>query len=541
MSALVGLLSQDWPQTERRKALLAMSHALEGRGTEPFASWSLESEPVALGIRELVTRDLTPDGRQPALSSQKPIAVILDGVIGNAASLRRDLEEAGIKPRGHGDAELLAELVAEFGLNLILQRLEGSFAFALWDGEAQALHLVRDRMGGKPLCVTRQGNTIAFASRPDAFEGLAGYQKQLNPDAVAAYLTCGYSHGTTCLLKDIVILPPGHRLMLRAEDTAIPAPESWWSPATALEEIALRGAPATRLDRLLGIITSETVQADVPFLTLDDGSQEARNLSTYLGQKSDKPQRSLPLMMPDAVSVQTAFEITVGLPLPVADPDSCLLVHTFRNQPDMAGNIVFSSCPSAILNGENVQPAHFTIPRPISRLAAKLMPRHFAHQSADALTMAIESHGYWPCHENPADPHFSPVFEIPRLPMGQRDLALCFGMDGPLRKSRLPMLDALAGLYNLDLRAPLADHRILDYQIPTLQRSKADIAGWMRGPLRVRMQNTLNNMHYEMLHIKNRNVIMTHWQKFLSGDNSNVHGLWAWLTLCTWVSTHRLT
>lgn len=541
MSALVGLLAKDWPQTERKRALAAMAHSLKGRGTEPFANWTLESEPVGLGIRELITKDLTPDGRQPALSSLKPIAVILDGIIGNASALRRDLEDAGIKPRGYSDAELLAELVAQYGLNRTLQRLEGAFAFALWDGETQSLHLVRDRMGAKPLFVTKQGNIVAFASSPDAFEGLGGYQKRFNPNAVASFLSLGYSQGTDTLLKDVISLPPGHRLMLKADSNSWPAPECWWNPATTLEEIALRGTSGTRQDRMLEILTTEASQTDVPFHTLDDGSIEARNQDIFLSKKSDKAIRGVSLTTPDAVSVQGAFEKLSELAMPTADADACLLSYTFKTRPDLSGHVVLTSCPSAGILGESNDNTAVYIPRPIKRMAARLMPKQFSHLAIDAQTLVLENYGYWQGHENPATPHFEASFERPRLSLSERDCALFYGLAGPLREARLPAQDAVAGLYNIDLRCPWADHRILEYQIPTLHRSKADIGGWMRGPLRIRMQNTLNNMCFEMLQIKRSDVIMSNWQKFLAGENSKTHALWAWLCLATWASSNRLT
>ncbi|NBX66489.1 MAG: hypothetical protein EBQ96_05780 [Proteobacteria bacterium] len=545
MSALVGLLAADWPQTGRRKALSAMAGALKGRGAEPFSSWTLENEPVGLGIRELITRDLTPDGRQPALSMQKPIAVILDGIISNANVIRRDLEEEGIKPRGYGDAELLAEAVAKYGLNRLLQKLEGAFVFALWDGQTQALHLVRDRMGAKPLFVARLGNTTVFASSPDAFEALEHYQKNLNPDSVAEYLACGYWRGGTCLLKNVTSLPPGHRLMLKADDTVLPQPESWWNPASALEEIALRGTSANanpgRFDRLMDVLATEATAIDIPFYILSDASLESKNHEALLVRRSDKNIRILPWQMPDAAGIQTAFEALSALPMPTADPDACLLAHSLKAQPDIAGSVLLAHSTHAALDDTEGKTTGMAIPRPLRQAAAKLMPSRFAFLAEDAIDLTQGAYGYWPGPENPAIQGFRPVFDRPRIPLSEKNCALFFGFEGPMRHARMPMLDAVSALYNLDLRSPLVDHRLLDYHIPAFHRSKADISGWLRGPLRIRMQKTLNNVFFDLLHIENSEKILSTWQKFLGGDNTQAQALWAWLTLAAWVSARRLT
>ena len=153
MSFLAGLVFRQIPTTPDavRRAGRALVDAGSSRGADDTGVWA--EGGVTLGSRALRTLDLTPDGAQPVKSADGRVAVILDGYVANAQNLRRELEEAGIRLHGHGDSELVAAGAAHLGLNRLLQKMEGAFALALWDADSKALHLVRDRMGIKPLYV----------------------------------------------------------------------------------------------------------------------------------------------------------------------------------------------------------------------------------------------------------------------------------------------------------------------------------------------------------------------------------------------------
>lgn len=542
MSALAGMMAENLGADVRRTIVAAMVRATQGRGTEPFASWGIEDEPVTLGIRQLPTLDLTPDGRQPALSVQKPLAALLDGHIANAAQLRRDLEEAGIKLRGHGDAELLVESVAHVGLNRLLQKLEGAFAFALWDGEARTLHLVRDRMGAKPLYVTQWEGAFAFASDPAAFQVLKG-SSGLDESAVAEFLAFGYVPAPKTLRKGVVALPPAHRLMLRPSDTSMPAPEAWWSPLSAVEEIALRGKPAnendTRADRLMEMMAAQSSRLDAPFACLDDGSAGARTLKSHLARTSERTLRTAEIKAPDAVAVQTAFEALASLPLPLANPDA---VPLWLSMNALRGNasVVIASCEWAERRGGTTaeRPAH--LPRPLARAAARLMPQHFAHWAEEASGMLADRLGLWPNIEKLTGRTVEWPIERPRMPMTESDVAAFNAFAGPFRQAFLPMLDILAESMDMEARCPFADHRILEYHWPSPTTSKSDVGGWLRGPLRIRMQNTLDNSIFNLLHLKHSDSILVTWQKCLGGDNTKAHSLWGFLMLAEWAARHGL-
>ena len=203
MSAIAGCIGQK----NIAKATLAR---VTGRGQEKPAFWAAPDGMVELAVRQLRTHDLTPDGAQPAIARNGNTVAVFDGYVSNASTLRRELEEAGTVFRGHGHAELLVEATAHWGLNRLLQKLEGAFAFALWDATENAVHLVRDRMGAKPLY---------FAPLPEGGFAFASSAAALGttPDtkALKACLTLGHIPAPLSPYKGVGCLAPGHRLTLR--------------------------------------------------------------------------------------------------------------------------------------------------------------------------------------------------------------------------------------------------------------------------------------------------------------------------------------
>lgn len=541
MSAIFGILAPEMPADKRQNTLAKMLVPPHGRGTENPNIWHAPDAPISLAIRALTTTDLTPDGKQPALAASHRIAVVLDGYISNAPTLRRELEETGTRLRGHGDAELLAQAAAHFGLNRLLQKLEGAFAFALWDGNTGALHLVRDRMGIKPLFIIRNGTHTAFASNPNAFKDLPDYNAALDTESVQEYLSIGYVTAPKTLLKNVICIPPAARLMLQATDTTMPEPEAWWRPSTTLEEIALRNTNTSdslaKTEKMQILLAAEAARADIGLTILDTGMAEARRLQAALERSIGKTIKTLSITTPNAIEVQTAFDALSQEPWPSANPAACTLWHTFNNADDLSG-IILNAGSINTLNTEDSSTKTNTWPRPIRKLAATLLPKSFGHLSHNAQDIFKTRNTHWQgLFENKFTPALAPP---PRMDMPVNDLAAYFDFCGPCIQNDLPMLDSITGSHNLELRLPWADQRLLEFYLPAPITLDCEIGNWLRGPLRIRMQNTLSNVYFDAFKICNKQILQDSWQKLLNGDNSQAKPIWAYLTLATWANTNDL-
>jgi len=168
---------------------------------------------LALGHRRLAVIDLTETGRQPMSNRANGIWVVYNGEIYNFRELRRELQACGHHFFSRSDTEVIIHLYEEFGEEAF-RRLNGIFAFALWDGRRNRLLLVRDRYGAKPLYYTIKNDLLAFASEVKALLQVDGIKAGLNHAALAEYFTFQNCFGAATLFENIKLLEPGHYLVI---------------------------------------------------------------------------------------------------------------------------------------------------------------------------------------------------------------------------------------------------------------------------------------------------------------------------------------
>src|SRR5260370_155324 len=143
-----------------------MSLRLVHRGPDDAGVWHDPAAGIALGFRRLSIIDTSPAGHQPMQSASGRYTIVFNGEVYNFESIRQELIESGNSPvwRGHSDTEVLLAAFEAWGLEATVQRFVGMFAFALWDSRERKLHLVRDRMGVKPLYYAAAQGSVLFGS-----------------------------------------------------------------------------------------------------------------------------------------------------------------------------------------------------------------------------------------------------------------------------------------------------------------------------------------------------------------------------------------
>lgn len=211
-----------------------MGRRIARRGPDASAVWQEAANGVAFAHARLAIIDLTPTGAQPMSCPNGRYTICFNGEIYNYRELRHQLEKEGFAFawRGTSDTEVILALVSRHGVVGALKRMEGMFAFALWDHAERTMTIARDRIGEKPLLYSLVQNRLSFASDMTAVEeGLDGSLPH-DEDAVSAFLTVGYVPSPRSVLRGIRKLRPAHYAVLSEKELRQGSVEevAYWTP-----------------------------------------------------------------------------------------------------------------------------------------------------------------------------------------------------------------------------------------------------------------------------------------------------------------------
>lgn len=249
-------------QREKPFAVVGQLSQAVGRGE------SRSPYRVGLGHRRLAVVDLSPLGHQPMGSEDGAQWITYNGEVYNAPELRSELEALGHRFRSQSDTEVLLAAYRQWG-PACLERCNGMFAFALWDGREQALFCARDRFGMKPFYYRHDGRRFLFASEIKALTLEPGWTCVPNDRAVHDYLTAArQDHTAETFFRDVRQLAPGEWMTVRPGwarqgDRLVIGRTCWWSLQAAPQPVTLaQAAEGTR--SLLEDSVRLQLRADVP-------------------------------------------------------------------------------------------------------------------------------------------------------------------------------------------------------------------------------------------------------------------------------------
>jgi asparagine synthase (glutamine-hydrolysing) len=194
--------------------LKRMTDSIAHRGPDGEGQWV--DGPVGLGHRRLSIIDLTPAGHQPMMSADGRFVLTYNGEIYNFQTLRAELESCGYQFRSRTDSEVLLYGFSKWR-EKVLDRLNGMFAFAIWDRQRRELFLARDRYGVKPLYYSFQNGKFLFASETKAIVTVPGFERTIDKEALLEYFTFQNLFTDRTLLQDVRLLPAGTYMCLHAD------------------------------------------------------------------------------------------------------------------------------------------------------------------------------------------------------------------------------------------------------------------------------------------------------------------------------------
>src|ERR1044072_5068718 len=196
IAGLAGAGNRDEAQQRVRRMMATLARrGPDGQGVKIWPE-------AVLGHRRLSIFDLSELGAQPMLSPDGSVGITFNGAIYNFRELRAELEADGYHFKSHTDTEVLLHGYDAWGLDKLLERIRGMFVFALWDDRKQALFLVRDRLGVKPLLYATRNGQLAFASTARSLRA-GGFAGEIADLALAEYLEFGYVTDQRSIYRDV--------------------------------------------------------------------------------------------------------------------------------------------------------------------------------------------------------------------------------------------------------------------------------------------------------------------------------------------------
>jgi asparagine synthase (glutamine-hydrolysing) len=280
----------------------AMADAIAYRGPDGAEVWSDPEVGVALSHRRLAIVDLTPTGAQPMISADGRWVISYNGEVYNAEIIAKHPQLASLKRRGTSDTEIILESIARRGPEATLDDMNGMFAIALWDRLTRTLHLIRDRLGIKPLFYAQTGGGVYFASELKAFSA-AGLDFSIDPASVASFLRFAYVPAPFSIYRGVNKVLPGevvsfgsdrraaHRIYWNLNDVAVKGQASPFSGSDAEAE--------ERLDALLADAVSGQLMSDVPLGAFLSGGIDSSTVVALMMAAGRGPVRTFSIGFPD--------------------------------------------------------------------------------------------------------------------------------------------------------------------------------------------------------------------------------------------------
>jgi asparagine synthase (glutamine-hydrolysing) len=271
----------------------AMTDAISHRGPDDEGAWAAPEQRVALGHRRLSIVDLSPAGHQPMSNEDGTVWITYNGEVYNHEALRGELEAKGHRYRSRTDSETIVHLYEEEGPRCV-ERLQGMFAFAIWDTRRRELFLARDRLGVKPLHYAQLPGGIVFGSEVKALLRHPAVTADLDEEGFFHYLTFAFAPPPRTLFAGIRKLAPAERMTVRADGSA--QRDTYWSPFApdVAAQVAAMSEPEMieHTRDLLRDSIGKRMMSDVPFGVFLSGGLDSSTNVALMAELTSQPVRT---------------------------------------------------------------------------------------------------------------------------------------------------------------------------------------------------------------------------------------------------------
>lgn len=295
---MCGIIGQAFKGSRcKPETLRAMRDTMIHRGPDDTGEWYSEDLRVGLAHRRLAIIDLSARAQQPMCDESVKLVIVFNGEIYNFLDLRADLEKNGYTFKSNSDTEVVLVAYQEWGIDCI-SRLNGMFAFCIYDDREKLLFLARDRAGEKPLYYRYSNGKVSFASELKAIMADPGAQRKLNLDAVNYYLAYGYVPCPMSILEGVEKLPPAHAMLYYIDQDLMKIWKYWDLPEPNVNNNASIRDLSDEFELLLRDSVSRQMVSDVPIGVLLSGGCDSSLVTALASSLSEQPLRTFTVCFP---------------------------------------------------------------------------------------------------------------------------------------------------------------------------------------------------------------------------------------------------
>ncbi len=599
-----------------------MNDVLSHRGPDGAGIWVDQEAGIALAHRRLAIIDLSELGYQPMESHSGRYVITFNGEIYNFLSLKPKLEGKGHRFRGTSDTEVLLAAIEEWGLKHALTEINGMFAFALWDRQERVLHLARDRMGKKPIYYGWSGQTFLFGSELKALRKHPDFVPEIDRNVLSVYTRHNYVPTPWSIYKGIYKLPAASFISLSEGSSRDVQPELYWD----LKAIAEEGVSSSynppfddalnELDSILNTSVAERMISDVPLGSFLSGGIDSSLVTAIMQKNAQNPVKTFCIGFEESgyneapfakdiaqhlgtdhveyfVTAEEARNVIPDIPFmfdePFADPSQIPMYHVSRlARQDVTVALSGDGGDEGFAGYDRYHRANKAVsilskvPSIMHPILMKML--HFSPLSSKAEKIEILLKGdeeqfyrsmmsYWSAPEelvvSGEEPVVSAFHDVPDVGAFMNKM-MYMDMTSYLTDDILVKVDRASMAASLETRAPLLDHKVIEYAWRVPISMKVDHNGgklllkslleryvprsfydrpkqgfgiphgeWIKGPLKDWAEALLDEERLKQEGFFHPAAIRQKWEEHLSGGKDWSYALWGILMFQAWYEVNH--
>jgi len=258
------------------------------RGPDDSGSWVHPDGTIAFGHRRLSILDTTAAGHQPMHDEGNGLIIVFNGEVYNYLEIREELRARGCSFKTGTDTEVILKAFAQWG-HECLHRLNGMFAFAIWQEKEKEIFIARDRLGIKPFYYFEDASGFYFASEVKAIVAVLRERPSVQEEYIDAYMSFGYVPGEETMLKGVKRLLPGHYMVKKVSQNNSSTSVKYWN--LSFSDIQDRGEKfyLTEARRLIDSAIDLRLRSDVPLGIFLSGGLDSSAVVALLSSRVSKP------------------------------------------------------------------------------------------------------------------------------------------------------------------------------------------------------------------------------------------------------------